>query len=142
MDRNLILTPVLAMVALTALVWFWMYFTRLREIRVKRISPQALVDRTRATQALKRVAGPSDNLINLFEMPVLFYLAMVVLYVSSRVDEVFLVLAWVYVALRVGHSSIHCTYNRVLHRFSVYALSSLVLWVIWARVAWRLMTAG
>ena len=40
--------------------------------------------------------------------------------------------AWIYVALRVAHSAIHCTYNRVLHRFAVFATSCAVLLGMWA----------
>jgi len=39
--------------------------------------------------------------------------------------------AWIYVALRCVHSFIHLTYNRVIHRFVVYALSAVVLFVLW-----------
>jgi hypothetical protein len=126
---------------LIALVWSWMYVTRIREIRTKRVPVQVLADRTRAVQALKDVAGPSDNLINLFELPVLFYVVIIVLYVTGRGDEVYLTMAWVYVLLRAAHSFIHCTYNRVMHRFSVYMLSSVVLWVMWARLALQFLSA-
>jgi hypothetical protein len=45
-----------------------------------------------------------------------------------------LVLSWLYVALRVLHSLIHCTYNRVMHRFAVFVASMVVLFVIWCIV--------
>ena len=142
MDRNLMLYPLFAMVTLTALVWGWMYVARIREIRTKRIPVQMLADRTRAAQALKDVAGPSDNLINLFELPVLFYVVMIVLYVTGRGDEVYLTMAWAYVLLRAAHSFIHCTYNRVIHRFSVYMLSGVALWAMWARLALQFLSAA
>jgi hypothetical protein len=52
---------------------------------------------------------------------------------------VFLALAWAFVVLRIVHSFIHCTYNRVMHRFTAYLLSSLVLWVIWVYLALQLL---
>ena len=139
MDRNLMLYPVFAMVTLTLIVWIAVYITRVRQMRMKRIAVQELATRSGASQALKDVAGPSDNLLNLFELPVLFYALMVLLYVTGRGDAVFLALAWAYVLLRAAHSFIHCTYNRVMHRFSVYLMSSVVLWAMWAGLAWQVL---
>jgi hypothetical protein len=137
MDRYLMLYPVFAMVTLTAIVWVSVYVTRLREIRKKRIPAQKLATRSGAGQILKNVAGPSDNLLNLFELPVLFYVLMVLLFVTDRGDVFYLALAWGYVLLRAIHSFIHCTYNCVLYRFSVYLASSLILWAMWAGLAWQ-----
>ena len=85
-----------------------------------------------AKQLLKDVAGPSDNLVNLFEIPVLFYVALIILYVTDFSSVFYLVLAWAFVLLRYAHSLIHVTYNRVMHRFAVYFAGTLLLWVIWA----------
>ena len=81
---------------------------------------------------------PNRNLMNLLEMPVLFYVASIVLYVSHSVSATDLWLAWTYVALRLVHSLIHLTYNKVTHRLAVYALSNLLLAVLWLRLAGRL----
>jgi hypothetical protein len=54
---------------------------------------------------------PSRNLVNLLEMPVLFYVACVILYVIGAVDAAGLALAWAYVACRALHSLIHLTYT-------------------------------
>lgn len=134
MDENSILYPLLAMVALVLLVWIGVYVRRVREMRVQRIPVQKLASRASAAQVLKN-AGPADNLMNLFELPVLFYVIVILLYVTDRGDTVYLALAWAYVLLRALHSLIHCTYNRVMHRFGVYVLSCLVLWILWGRFA-------
>jgi hypothetical protein len=136
------LYPILAMVVLTAMVWGRLYVTRVRKVRTKRIPVQELADRSRASRLLQDVAGPSDNLINLFELPVLFYVAMILLYVTGHGDGVYLAMAWIYVSLRAAHSFIHCTYNRVMHRFGVYLLSSVVLWAMWARLGWQFLAAA
>jgi hypothetical protein len=70
---------------------------------------------------------PSNNLKNLFEMPVLFYALCMALYALGRADDEYLMLAWVYVGLRAAHSVVHCTVNIVNLRFAAYFLSSLVL---------------
>ena len=51
----------------------------------------------------------------------------------SRVELV--AIAWVFVAFRYVHSVIHVTYNRVRHRFTVYVLGCLVLWLLWGKLA-------
>jgi len=80
------------------------------------------------------VSIPNRNLMNLLEMPVLFYALTLTLVVTRRADVTALVLAWVYVGLRVGHSLVHLSYNRVRHRLIIYAASNVVLGVMWIRL--------
>src|SRR5262245_61670196 len=134
-----LIPPVLAMVGLTFMVWCYMYFKRLRFIRVHSIDPQSVATRTLGAQSLAAVSAPSDNLMNLFEIPVLFYLLVVLLLITGEASQGFVIGAWAYVALRALHSLIHCTYNQVLHRFAVYVASSIVLWVMWAIFAVKLL---
>lgn len=133
MDQQQIFEPVVALVFLTLLVWAFMYYKRLGFIRKQKLDPEALKSKFESEKALAPVAGPSDNLKNLFEMPVLFYLLCVVLFLLGRVDGMFLALAWTYVGLRTMHSLIQSTYNRIVHRFSVYTLSMFALIWMWLR---------
>ncbi len=133
MDQQQIFEPVVALVFLTLLVWVFMYYKRLGFIRKQKLDPEALKSKFEREKALAPVAGPSDNLKNLFEMPVLFYLLCVVLFLLGRVDGMFLTLAWTYVGLRTMHSLIQSTYNRIVHRFSVYTLSMFALIWMWLR---------
>jgi hypothetical protein len=77
---------------------------------------------------------PGRNLGNLFEFPVLFYVACVILYALNAVDGAGLALAWAYVACRALHSLIHLSYNNVFHRLAAFAASNLVLLAIWVRL--------
>jgi len=129
------LLPLLALVLLTFIVWVYMYITRLSEISRKSINPQSLDTRVHGQALLTDSPAPSDNLKNLFELPVLFYVAILLSLVLLIQDRLLVQLAWVYVALRYVHSFVHCTNNRVMHRFVVYAVSCLVLMFIWARLA-------
>jgi hypothetical protein len=135
-----IIQPVLAMVGLTFMVWCYMYFKRLRFIRIHSIDPQSVATRALGAQSLAAVSAPSDNLMNLFELPVLFYLLVVLLLITGEASQGFAIAAWAYVALRALHSLIHCTYNQVLHRFTVYAASSIMLWAMWAIFVVRLLS--
>ena len=130
-----ILLPLLAQVFLTFAVWVYMYVLRLAEIRRKAIDPQELQDSARAQSLLTDSANPSNNLKNLFELPVLFYLAVLLSLVLMIQDVLLVRLAWGFVMLRAVHSMVHCTYNRVMHRFMAYAISCLFLLLMWFRLA-------
>jgi hypothetical protein len=131
-----ILRPLTAQVGLTLIVWFYMMALRLGYMHKKRIHPERLrLAGAEADDLLKEVDGPSDNFVNLLEVPVLFYVAVGTIIVGGWNDSTYVMLAWVFVGLRAVHSLIHCTYNRVTHRFFAYALSTLVLLVIWIRIA-------
>jgi hypothetical protein len=123
--------PCAAMVGLTALVWLKLYADRLGEMRARRIDPQALATARAAAGELAKT-GAADNFRNLFEVPVLFYLLCVALVLNGGSTPGFVSAAWAYVALRGLHSLIHVTYNRVVHRFLVYAASTLLLFGMWA----------
>ena len=130
-----LLIPLLALVFLTFLVWVYMYVTRVREVKRKSIDPQFLDTRVHSQALLTDSAAQADNLKNLFELPVLFYVAVLLTLVLMIQDQLLVQLVWGYVALRYVHSLVHCTYNRVKHRFIAYAASCLVLMLIWARLA-------
>jgi hypothetical protein len=130
MQQSAILFPALTMVALTVVVWLRLYVERLTEIRARRIDPQALATSRKRTEVLQNTSA-ADNFRNLFELPVLFYVLCLALLVAQAVSPLFVYGAWLYVILRALHSVIHCTYNRVIHRFAVYTASSIVLFVLW-----------
>ena len=130
--------PALAMVALTVAVTVRMFLERVRQIRAERIPFREIPS---GSQMATRFADTraADNYRNLFEAPVLFYLALVVAALTGQATPLVLGLAWAYVAFRVLHSWIHCTYNRVKHRFYAFAASSLVLWALWIVLAAHLL---
>ena len=84
---------------------------------------------------------PNRNFMNLLEVPVLFYVAGFTAFLTGHVDGLILGLAWGYVALRVGHSLVHLSYNNVFHRLSLFALSNVVVSVMWWVLLYRLLTA-
>ncbi len=132
-----ILYPLFAQVGLTFIVWGWLIYSRVSFIVRNRIRPQSLADGADAERILKDVANPNDNFENLFEMPVLFYVAILLILVTNATDPFYLAAAWFFVLFRILHSLIHCTTNHVRSRAMTYAIGSLSLWVIWARLAYR-----
>lgn len=138
METRLIFLPALAMAALTFVVWCRMYFMRVAQMKRERIHPQSVATSAQAAARLTD-SRAADNFRNLFELPVLFYMALVVAATTGQVTTAVLALAWAFVALRVAHSWIHCTYNRVMHRFSVYAVGGMVLWALWVVLGVQLL---
>ncbi len=128
-----ILFPVFVMVLLTTFVAINLAYRRVKHLRKNRIHPQSAPTRAEAMPLYASSQQYSDNLQNLFEFPVLFYVLVVMLLVTQKVDAVFVGMAWGYAALRVVHSYIHCRYNKVTHRFYVFILSVLLLVIMWTK---------
>jgi hypothetical protein len=135
MSFNPILLPLLTMVFLTFTVWIYLFALRIPETKRLKIDPDELRDRAEAHQILTVSAAASNNLKNLFEMPVLFYLAAMLAMLLLIQDVLLVWLAWGFVIVRIAHSLIQCTYNRVMHRFTAYMISCIFLLVLWIRLA-------
>jgi hypothetical protein len=135
-----IFAPAFAMVGLTFVVWWRMFFSRVAQMKRERIHPQAVATSAQAAAKLTD-SRAADNFRNLFELPVLFYAALVVAALTGQVTPATLVLAWIFVALRIAHSTIHCTYNKVMHRFYAYVAGGFVLFALWAWLGLRLLLA-
>ena len=135
MSFNPILLPLLAMVFLTFAVWVYLYALRIPEIKRLGIDPDELRDRAESHKLLRVSGAASNNLKNLFEIPILFYLAAMIAMLLLIQDDLLVRLAWGFVILRVVHSAIHCSYNRVVHRFIAYLISCLFLVFMWIRLA-------
>jgi hypothetical protein len=63
-------------------------------------------------------------------------------YVTGAVTDSMVMLAWIYVVLRIVHSLIHVTYNRILHRFTAFTLSNVALAWLWVLIAMRVLGGG
>ncbi len=131
----------IAQTALVAFVWIRMYLTRIRELRQRQLNPQSLSTSAQASGLLTDVAA-ADNFRNLFEVPVLFYAVCCALAIAGAESVTQVALAWLFVGLRIVHTFIHVTYNRVMHRFAAYVLSTVVVFLMWAQLAVSLYTDG
>lgn len=125
--------PLFAMMCLFLVVTGLTFRERVRQFKAQRLHPQKVPTRTEFAAAIKDTRC-ADNFANLFETPVMFYVACVGLYVTQTVSPLALALAWMYVATRIGHSVVHCNSNHVMTRFKWFAASLTVLvclWVVW-----------
>lgn len=125
-----ILTPVLALIAWTFVIWIWLYATRLPAMRAARINPARIKRKTDLDPLPVFVHQVADNYNHLHEQPTVFYALALYSHLVGVADGLNVGLAWTYVALRVVHSLIQCTVNFVPVRFLVFAVATVVLLVI------------
>jgi hypothetical protein len=140
MTQQQILWPFIAMMLLTLVVWVTMYLKRVNYMKAHRIHPEKLKSPEQLAALIPPEANaPANNLKNLFELPVLFYVLCLFLLVTEQVDTLYVVVAWLFVLFRYLHSFVHCTSNHVMTRFRLYALSSFALWFMVLRSALELL---
>ena len=125
---NPMLGPVLALVAWTFVMCGWLYATRTPAIRRQKIvyDPMRPAEEFQARLPAS-VRWKADNYNNLMEQPTLFYAVALTLALAGPASRLELVLAWLYVALRVMHSLVQATVNKVALRFPLFLAATLVL---------------
>ena len=133
-----ILQPALVLAAWTMVMWAWMYATRIPAMRQARLDPNELSKAgTGKLDALlpAQVQWKAHNYNHLHEAPTVFYAVAITLAIVGQGDGYNLWLGWLYVAARIAHSLVQATINRVVLRFAIFAVSSLVLIVLIVRAA-------
>lgn len=119
--------PVMALVAWSLVIWVWMYVQRIPAMQKAGIKPQDARFPGSLDVLPDTARQAADNYNHLMEQPTIFYALAFYLQISGHADSLQVALAWTYVGLRVVHSVVQATVNVILVRFSIFALSSLVL---------------
>lgn len=129
------IAPVLALVAFTFVMWFWMYATRIPAMQKAKID-MAELSRTGAPLVLPpEVSRVADNYNHLHEQPTIFYALALAAQIANVADPVSVGLAWAYVASRVAHSLVQATVNVIPVRFAIFAVGSFLLLALLVRTA-------
>jgi hypothetical protein len=129
-----ILQPMLAMMVLTAIVWFVLYARRLPAMHKVGRSAQDYTTPDKGAALLpEAVSYPAHNFRNLFELPVIFYALCLYLHVTGTATGPDVVAAWAFVGFRALHSLIHSTVNIVMARFLAYLAATVALWFMLVR---------
>jgi hypothetical protein len=126
------LHAVLAMGLLTLVMFIWMYVKRIPAMQKAKIDPQDAAHPGTYTLP-SNVARVADNYNHLFEAPALFYAVTIALVLLGLADQLHVICAWTYVILRVLHSLVQATFNKVLLRFVLFALSWVALGIMIVR---------
>lgn len=131
LDNTEILKPLFLQISLTFLLLFWMAKERYQAFK----KGEVIVLDPGARPIFKGRGGILSNAFhNQLEMPILFYVVVLLALHQQAIDRVNIFLSWSYVGLRVIHALIHVTYNKILHRFFAYALSNFILLGLWVKI--------
>ena len=135
-----ILAPLVVLVLWSFVMQAWLYATRIPAI----INGGIVYDPRRPAQEFHaqlpaEVRWKADNYNNLMEQPTLFYAVTLALALLGAGDGLNLVLAWLYVALRIAHSLVQALMNKVMIRFALFAAASIVLLVMAVSAAWVML---
>lgn len=122
--------PLIAMAALIFTMWFALVLKRFGYMKTNPPGADNFASGSSAKRYFEPVARPADNLANLFEMPVLFFVVVLLLMHNEMGNDLQVALAWGYVAARAVHSWFHVA-GRVRPRFLTYALSNALLLAMW-----------
>jgi hypothetical protein len=130
MSLQVILLPLFVEVILTFVLWFCMVALRSRDFSSGAARPESIA--LREPNWPKRTTQVANAFANQFELPVLFYVLTILVYVTHQATVVFVALAWVFVIFRVLHAYVHVTSNIVRVRGPLYAVAGLALAINWA----------
>lgn len=135
MARGLILYPLVGFFILVHLVGLRLLLARMTLIQSKKVTWN-FFKVFRGGEESEKSLAVSRNFTNLFEMPLLFYVIIILIYFTARLNNsdvppTQVMLAWFYVGLRTLHSTVHLTFNHVPTRFGLFALSNLILILMW-----------
>ncbi|MEI4507854.1 MAPEG family protein [Sphingopyxis sp. CCNWLW253] len=130
MENNAILGPVAALALWSMVMWVWMYATRIPAMSRAKIDAAKMVGGTGKgldDVLPQEVQWKAHNYNHLMEQPTIFYAVALALAIGGMGGGLNAQIAWAYVALRIVHSLIQATVNRVMWRFGIFALASLAL---------------
>jgi hypothetical protein len=136
MSIQFVLAPLFVQVALTFVLLIGMGVFRRealvsKKVRVKDIALREPNWPARATQF-------GNSYLNQFEAPVLFYVIVILAWITKQADLFFVLLSWVYVVLRILQAWVHTTSNRVEQRGLAFGASAIVLMIMWIIFALRI----
>ena len=139
MTIQMVLLPVFVQVALTFGLLFWMAYARTSsvsrgETKIRDIALGQSVWPARAQQI-------SNCYDSQFALPLLFYVLVILAWITKHADLIFVVMAWIFVLARLAHAYVHTTSNHVPTRFWVFAVGMLVLLLMWIIFAIRILAA-
>ena len=129
--NTVILLPAAVLICWTLVMLFWLAITRLPTMNRLKMHPQKYPRTQDLGAALPaKVQWKADNYNHLMEQPTIFYATVFLLVLIGDVSGLNVMLAWAYVGLRIAHSLVQVTINKVMVRFTLFALSSIILTIM------------
>ena len=132
-----ILLPLFVQVGLTFVLLFWMGGVRVRALRRGEVKIRDIaLDASAWPEHPTQVANCFNNQ---FQLPVLFYVLVILAIFTRKADLLFVIMSWVFVLTRILHAWIHVTSNRVQNRFYAFLVGAIVLLMMWIIFAVRIL---
>jgi hypothetical protein len=131
-----ILLPMFAQVVLTFVLLFWMGYLRIQAIRAGDVGPQQIA--LREPNWPPRVLQIGNAFHNQLELPILFYVVILLALATDSLDVILCLLSWMFVLARFVHAYIHVTSNRLDRRTGVFGVSAIALLLMWVIVFARI----
>ncbi len=138
MDHTEFLLPMLALIGWTLIVLLGVPIQRFKAAKKRTVTAEDF-KYGESLDVPGEASLANRNFMNLLEVPLLFYVVSIIQFITNTPISYFLILSWIFVALRVIHSFIHLTYNNVIHRMSVFALSNIALVILWGSLSYSLV---
>ena len=139
MTIQMVLLPLFVEVALTFALLIWMASARTASVSSGETKLRDIALRQPAWPA--RPTQISNSYDSQFQLPLLFYVLVILAWVTRQADLIFVVMAWIFVLARLAHVYVHTTSNHVPTRFRVFAVGMLVLLLMWIIFAVRILIA-
>jgi hypothetical protein len=124
------LFPLFVEVVLTFVLGFWLAAVRIDAVRSGSVHPRDIA--LREPNWPPRVLQVGNAYHNELELPLLFYVLTILSIITRHADLLFVLLAWVFVILRLARAYVHVTDNRVSRRGMMFLAGAIVLAVMWA----------
>jgi len=129
MAIQFVLLPLFVQVVLTFVLYCWMAYYRVTLIRRGVVHPRDVA--LREPNWPPHVLQVANAAHNQLETPVLFYVLTMLAIITRHADVLFVVMAWIFVLVRIAHACVHVTSNRLSVRGPVFGLALLVLMIMW-----------
>jgi len=127
--------PMLAMFLLTFTVLLYGLFIRIKAVKSGEVSPQYFKIFQSDGKIPTKLIQHKNHFDNLFQIPILFYVACTIAIVQRESSAIAIYCAWAFVFFRVGHTIVHLTHNHVLLRLGFFVLSNISLIALWVLIA-------
>src|SRR6476646_3388482 len=139
MSLPAVLLPLFVQVALTFVLLLWMGNTRAGVLKRKEVKVSDVALGQQNWPA--RVTQIGNNYHSQLQIPVLFYVLVILAWITRKADLLFVVMSWIFVISRIAHAWVHTTTNYVPNRFYAFAAGVFVLILMWVIFAVRILLA-
>ncbi len=139
MTLQAILLPLFVQIGLTFFLITWMATERAVLFKRREVKWQDIA--LRQTRWPDRAQQISNCFQNQLEIPILFYVLVVLAIITKKADLLFVIMEWVFVATRLAHAYVFTTSNYVPLRGQFFIVGTIILIFMWGIFAFRVFVA-